>query len=1017
MTEKEYEKSIIQLFEEMGYHYIENKNIKHDYKNTLYIDDLKKALNRINPMLPENAIFNALNTLLYFENGELVQQNSTFMGYLQNGIEVQYDNDKGERCNDICNLIDYDHKENNSFIITNQWRISENEEKRIDLLLFINGLPLVLMELKSPIREEAKLSDAYNQIRNYMQVIPSIFIYNAICVISNLSQNCAGTITSNESRFMEWKSEDGKYENTEFAQFETFFKGMFQKERLLDILKNFILFSNDGIHSNKILACYHQYFAVRKAIESTKKAINSDHKGGVFWHTQGSGKSLSMVFYAHLLQYEVKNSTIVIITDRNDLDHQLYSQFVKCKDFLRQEPKQAQNREDLKELLNKRKVNGIIFTTMQKFKEWENAFSERKDIIVIADEAHRGQYGLAEKIKTITNEQGEIIAKEKIGMARMIRDALPNATYIGFTGTPISKKDRDTREVFGDYIDIYDMTQAVHDGATCPIYYESRIIKLQLDENILQLIDAEYEAMAKYTDPYVIEKSKRKLGNMEAILGHDDTIKSLVDDILKHYENYRKNLPANKAMIVAYSRAIAIKIYNRILEIRPELKENVAIVITSSNKDPEEWYKIIGSEQDKEKRAIQFKDDTSSLKIAIVVDMWLTGFDVPSLSTMYIYKPMVGHNLMQAIARVNRVFPDKEGGLIVDYVNIITALNQAMEDYSSRDKENYGNMNITDVAYPQLKDKLTICRNILRNYDYSAFFDSDELTKGKIIAGAANFLMDRSRKKDQEIYLKEALILKKTLSVCSSIANKKERDEAAFFEVVRVFIIRILNQGENNRLTLPEVNNIINELLKKSISNDGIIDLFTNKKRVLSLFKPELLEEISNIEEKNLARELLYQLMNEDINLYKHTNIKQSEKFSDRIKKLMESYFANVITNEEVIQEMLNMNKEIYEVQESGHKFGLSVKALAMYDILSYSQAGKDFFYNEANISINEKLIDIIKECCKIDWQERQNIQSGMRVKIKKLLKFYNYPEKEMDNVINKIIEQCKYWSDNFMIA
>ena len=696
-TEESYENAVIQLFEEMGYTHICGYDVDRDYRIPLYMDELTEALYRLNPALPDDAISDALYKLKNFENGELVQKNAVFMDYLQNGIPVRY-TENGEERSALCYLVDYANTENNAFIIANQWTFIENDEKRPDVLIFLNGLPVVLMELKSPSREETDASEAYRQIRNYMHAIPSMFVYNAICVMSDMETSKAGTITSGEDRYMEWKTKDGSYENTQFAQFDTFFEGIFHKERLLDILKNFILFSNDGLQQFKILAGYHQYFAVRKAIFSTKKATETDGKGGVFWHTQGSGKSLSMVFYAHLLQSALESPTIVVITDRNDLDDQLYSQFAKCKNFLRQEPVHAESREHLKKLLDGRKANGIIFTTMQKFEESGEPLSERRNIVVMADEAHRGQYGLTEKIKMTKNDSGELVARKVTGTARIIRDTLPNATYIGFTGTPISKEDRNTREVFGDYIDIYDMTQAVEDGATRPVYYESRVMKLKLDESTLQLIDTEYDIMAQNADAEVIEKSKRELGQMEAILGHDDTIKSLVDDILNHYENYRENLLTGKAMIVAYSRAIAMKIYQRILEIRPTWQEKVAVVMTFSNKDPEEWHNVIGNKRHKEKLAKKFKDNDSPLKIAIVVDMWLMGFDVPSLATMYVYKPMSGHNLMQAIAHVNRVFRDKEGGLVVDYVGIASALKQAMNDYTVRDKKNYGNTDYQNIA-------------------------------------------------------------------------------------------------------------------------------------------------------------------------------------------------------------------------------------------------------------------------------------------------------------------------------
>lgn len=634
-TEANYENSVIELFRnDLGYEYVYGPDIERDFYNPLYEEVLLDSLYRLNGDLPDDAIQDALFKLKNFENGELVQKNAVFMDYLQNGIPVRYFVD-GEERSSIVYLADYKNSDNNSFIIANQWTFIENSNKRPDVILFLNGLPVVLVELKSPSREETDASEAYRQLRNYMQEIPSMFIYNAICVMSDQLTSKAGTITSGEDRFMKWKTKDGKYEDTEFAKFDTFFEGMFQKERLLDIVKNFICFSNEGINSFKILAGYHQYFAVRKAIESTKHATVTDGKGGVFWHTQGSGKSLSMVFYAHLLQEALDSPTIVVITDRNDLDDQLYGQFAKCKEFLRQEPIHAVSRENLKSLLAGRQANGIIFTTMQKFEESHEALSERNNIIVMADEAHRGQYGLAE---TVDAKTGKI----KIGTARIIRNTLPNATYIGFTGTPISSKDRSTREVFGDYIDIYDMTQAVEDGATRPVYYESRVIKLNLDEDTLKLIDSEYDIMAENADGEVVEKSKRELGKMEAVLGNDNTINSLVCDILDHYENNRENLLTGKAMIVAYSRPIAMKIYKRILELRPAWTEKVGVVMTSGNNDPEEWRKIIGNKHHKDELAKKFKDNNSPMKIAIVVDMWLTGFDVPSLATMYVYKPMSG---------------------------------------------------------------------------------------------------------------------------------------------------------------------------------------------------------------------------------------------------------------------------------------------------------------------------------------------------------------------------------------
>ena len=1013
-TEANFENSIIDLFQNnLGYDYLYGPNIERDFYNPLYEEVLLDSLHRLNNGAPDDAIQDALFKIKNFENGELIQKNTVFMDYLQNGIPVRYFAN-GEEHSSIVYLVDYKNPKNNSFIISNQWTFIENSNKRPDIILFLNGLPIVLIELKSPSREETDVSEAYRQLRNYMQEIPSMFIYNAICVMSDQLTSKAGTITSGEDRFMEWKTKDGNYENTQYAQFDTFFEGIFQKERLLDIIKNFICFSNEGTSISKILAGYHQYFAVRKAIESTKHAIITDGKGGVFWHTQGSGKSLSMVFYAHLLQEALDSPTIVVLTDRNDLDDQLYGQFAKCKDFLRQEPVQAESRENLKNLLAGRHANGIIFTTMQKFEESNEPLSERKNIIVMADEAHRGQYGLAEKIKITKNEHGDEVAKRIIGTARVIRNTLPNATYIGFTGTPISSKDRSTREVFGDYIDIYDMTQAVEDGATRPVYYESRVIKLNLDETTLKLIDEEYDLMALNADDEVIEKSKRDLGKIEAVLGNEKTINSLVCDILAHYEDNRENLLTGKAMIVAYSRSIAMKIYKRILELRPNWTEKVGVVMTSGNNDPEEWRKIIGNKHHKDELAKKFKDNNSQLKIAIVVDMWLTGFDVPSLATMYVYKPMVGHNLMQAIARVNRVFRDKEGGLIVDYVGIATALKQAMNDYTSRDKKNYGNTDVAKVAYPKFLEKLEVCRDKFYGYDYTIFRKGTDFERAKIISGAVNFIIGREKVDDKDSFVKEALILHQALSLCSSLVDEDDRFEAAFFEAVRVLVLRLTNTGLGKKISLPEMNARISELLKQSIKSDGVINLFSDIKEEFSLFDPKFLQEVAKMKEKNLAVELLKKLIAEQVYVYRRTNIVKSEKFSEIMQKAVNSYLNGMLTNEEVIEEMLKLAREIAIANKEGDKLGLTSDELAFYDALTKPQAIHDFYRNEELIAITKELADTLRNNKTIDWQKRDSARAKMRMLIKKLLKKHKYPPEGMDDAVQTVMAQCELWTDYY---
>ena len=1015
-NENTYEQAIIELFQGMGYTHIYAPDMERDYASPIMEATLLDCLVRLNKGLPIEAIKEAISKLKNFDNGSLVQKNAVFMGYLQDGIEVKYFH-KAEERSSIVKLIDYTKVENNTFEVVNQFTFVEaGNNRRPDIILFINGLPLVLMELKSPSKDEVGAENAYNQIRNYMQDIPSIFYYNAICVISDLSTNKAGTITSGFDRFMEWKTKDGSYENTAYAQFDTFYEGLFQKERLLDIIKNFICFSESNQQLIKILAGYHQYFAVRKAVEKAKVATATDGKGGVFWHTQGSGKSLSMVFYDHLLQEALDSPTIVVMTDRIDLDDQLYMQFSKCAKFLRQVPVQAESKEHLKSLLEGRTANGIIFTTMFKFEKGETALSDRRNIVVMADEAHRGQYGFEEKIVMSENEEGEKEAHIVVGNARIIRDALPNATFIGFTGTPVSIKDRNTREVFGDYIDVYDMTQAVEDGATRPVYYESRVIHLKLDQNTLQLIDSTYDLLEQQADSATIEKSKKMLGQMESVLGADSTIESLCTDIIEHYEINRAHLLTGKAMIVAYSRPIAMKIYRKILEMRPNWKEKVGVVMTSGNSDPEDWKEVIGTKSHKEELARKFKDNSDPMKIAIVVDMWLTGFDVPSLATMYVYKPMHGYNLMQAIARVNRVFQDKEGGLIVDYVGIASALKEAMKEYSSRDRARYGDMNIAKTAYPKFQEKLQVCKDLMHGFNFENFLTGNALLMAKCVTSAVNFVLDVKVQNRKEFFVKEALLLKQAHSLCSSLTTAEERRIAAFFEAVRATVTKITMEGSGAKpLSLKEINAQINELLKASIQSEGVINLFESKHlgEKFSLFDPNVLEEIAKMKEKNIVVEILRKLMAEQIAIYKRTNVVQATTFSEKITLLMNSYYNGLITNEEVIKELLKAAEEIANLRKQGEELGLSEEELAFYDALTKPENVKDFYENEELIAMTRELTEMLRKNRTIDWQKKETARAGMRKMVKRLLKKYKYPPEQYENAIEIVMSQCEMWTDN----
>ncbi len=1014
-TEELYEQAIIELFEKMGYTHIYAPDMERDYSSPLLDAVLQDSLVKLNKGLPLDAIQEAIAKLRDFDTGSLLQKNMQFMDYLQNGVPVKY-YVSGEERNSLVYLVDYKNTENNSFYVVNQFTYIENgNNRRPDIILFINGLPLVLCELKSPSKDEVNAENAYNQIRNYMQDIPSIFNYNAICVISDLTTNKAGTITSGLDRFMEWKSKDGT-ETVTLADFQTFYEGMFDKARLLDIIKNFICFSVEQAKAFKILAGYHQYFAVRKAVERAKIATVTDGKGGVFWHTQGSGKSLSMVFYAHLLQEALDSPTIVVMTDRIDLDDQLYSQFSKCASFLRQTPVQAESKVHLKQLLDGREANGIIFTTMFKFEESEEPLSTRRNIVVMADEAHRGQYGMDERVVMSENEQGETEARIVVGNARIIRDALPNATFIGFTGTPVSSKDRNTREVFGEYIDIYDMTQAVEDGATRPVYYESRVVHLKLDENTLKLIDSTYDLLEQQADATTIEKSKKMLGQMESVLGADSTITSLVDDIVKHYESGRANLLTGKAMIVAYSRPIAMKIYRRILEMRPDWKEKIGVVMTSGNNDPEDWKEIIGTKRHKEELARKFKDNNDPMKIAIVVDMWLTGFDVPSMATMYVYKPMHGYNLMQAIARVNRVFGDKEGGLVVDYVGIASALKAAMNEYTARDRSKYGDMDIAKTAYPKFQEKLQVCRDLFHGFDYSGFIKGSALEMAQAITDGANFVLDPQAQERKDLYLKESMLMRQSMSLCSSMTTDKERREAAYFEAVRSTVIKLTYGGNGGKpMSLTEINAQINELLKASVQSEGVISLFDSRKmgEHFSLFDANVLEEISKMKQKNIAVEILKKLLAEQVSLYKRTNVVQSQKFSEMVARIMNAYYNGHISNDEVIKELLAAAEEIAKAHKAGEDLGLTQEELAFYDALTKPQAIKDFYKNDVLVQMTQELTELLRKNRTIDWQKKETARAKMRKMVKRLLKKYDYPPEQYEDAIETVISQCEMWTDN----
>ena len=1022
-NENAYEKAVMELLAKEGWQVEYGPDIERDYSEAAWDDVLCDRVFAINRDTPDDALCEALNKLKDISGGSVAARNAKFTDWLQNGIEADCI-EGGEERTVLVDLIDYAHPERNKFHAVNQWTVQNGEVvRRPDVVLFVNGLPLVVIELKNPSKPETTVHEAFLQLRNYQHDIPDLFTYNQICVVSDMVSTKAGTITSNESWFKEWKSIDGKKEDGAVGNFETLFRGLLEPKRLLDVVKNFICFSGASSvpgHSwpgfDKILAGYHQYFAVRKAIKKTKQAMRGDGRGGVFWHTQGSGKSLSMVFYAHLLSAELDGPTILVLTDRNDLDGQLYGQFLKCAGFLRQTAEQATSRAHLKEFLKTRRQNGLFFSTIQKFEESDDALSRRRDVIVIADEAHRGHYGFAESEKVVRKEDGTIETRRVVPTARIIHDSLPMATFIGFTGTPIELGDRSTREVFGDYIDIYDMTQAVEDGATRPVYYESRVVHLKLNDEALAKIDAEYRRIAAEgeADDEVIEQSKRDQSQMEVLLGHDGTVKSLVDDILEHYEKYREKNLAGKAMIVAYSRPIAIKIYKRFLKLRPAWGKSgkIQVVMTEGNQDPEEWRDIIGTKRDRMERALQFKDADSPFKIAIVVDMWLTGFDVPCLDTMYVYKPMVGHNLMQAIARVNRVYGDKEGGLVVDYIGIAAALKDAMNQYTVRDRKKYGNPDVAKIAKPKFYEHLEVCRAQLHGYAYSKGIDGSDLERAKAINGAVNFLLAPERKRQKEIFLENAYLMRQALSLCAALIPEHDRFEAGFMEAVRGMLNQWTMTGSGGeKKGLAELNAQIAEMVKESVASEGVVNLFSDKKEAVSLFDAAFLTEIRRMKEKNLAVEILRKLLSESVRLHARKNLVKSEEFSELLSKAMNEYVNGHITNEEVIKRLIELAKRIKEGIDSTPK-GLNEDEAAFYDALSKPEAVRKFYTDDTLIQLTKELTDQLRRNRTVDWDRRESARAHMRMLVKRLLKKYKYPPEEAKGALETVMRQCELWVD-----
>lgn len=999
-TEEQLEDMTMSLLDKLNYECKNGYDIERDYHSVFYDDTLFDDIANINRDFTDEQINEAIKTIKNLTYNNVVEDNKEFTKFLLQGVPVEVKTNTGYQYKNV-KLIDFDNVENNHFQAINQFTIIEFEQKRPDIIIFVNSIPLVVIELKTATNEDVKLEDAYLQLHKYREVsIPSLFRYNQFLVISDGVTAKAGTITSPYSRFSDWKKvEDTDVVTENMPTHETLFNGMFRKDRLLDLIGNYILYSNDS----KILAQYHQYFGVKKAIKSTVTTGAKTGKAGIIWHTQGSGKSFSMVFYAGNMIKILSNPTILVVTDRNDLDNQLYETFYKCSEFLKQKPVQADTRSDLKELLKDRVAGGVFFTTLQKFEEESGLFSDRDDIIVLVDEAHRSHYGLEATVK-LNLETME--AYKKYGTAKFLHDALPNAIYIGFTGTPVETKDKSTSSIFGDVIDTYDMTQAIIDGSTVPISYESRMARVGLNQKILDEIDKYYAFVEEsgVADDIAINKSKQMMATISQVIEDPDRLELIVKDIISHYEE-RKNMTADHVMVVAYSRKSAYTMYKKFLELRPDYEDVVNMIITPSNKDSEEMQKAIGTKGDKKELERKFKSEEpgEKFKIAIVVDMWLTGFDVPQLGTMYIDKPMKAHNLMQAIARVNRVYKDKKGGLIVDYIGLKGWLLDALKTYTTRDQNKIKD---TEELVNVLLDKLEIIDNMFNGFDYSNFKELDNTDKYHLIKDGANLMLATEDTKRR--YMKHSQDVKNLYTLCNGVVNNLVKDKCLFIISVKSFISKITNTG---KLDVSEINNTVGKLLEDAIHEDELLNLGElTRGNSLELLSDSILSKLRAMKDKNVAAEVLSRAIKTTIGDIGKINLTLQEKFSTKFNKIVDMYNerTDIADIEKIIEEMIKLKKEIEEEIANGNEYDLSPEEKAFFDALGADPEIKELMQDEVLVQIAKDLVELINENLTLDAFKREDARARIRSNIRRLLIQYNYPPVKREGAVDKVIKQAE---------
>ncbi|BAY10863.1 type I restriction endonuclease subunit R [Calothrix sp. NIES-2098] len=1039
-TESEVEDAALYYFEQLGYTILGSSDIapgeaqaeRSDYKEVILESRLRSAIAEINPQIPTSALDEVVRQVLRSETQNLFENNHRFHQLFTDGVPISYQ--EGDRTvYDQAWLIDWNNPENNDWLVVNQFTVIENHKNhRPDVVVFINGLPLAVIELKNATDENADIDKAFNQLQTYKRNIPSLFTYNEALVISDGIYARIGSITADRERFMPWRTIDGNgLAPKGTPELEVVIRGVFEKTRFLDLIRFFIVFEVDGETITKKMAGYHQYHAVNKAIAKTVEATSpeGDKRVGVIWHTQGSGKSLSMTFYAgKIIQHPaMANPTLVVLTDRNDLDDQLLTTFSKCQELLRQQPVQAADRLDLKAKLQVAS-GGVIFTTIQKFAPDERGgeyktLSDRRNIVFIADEAHRSQYGLkARVVKTKNKETGEETgAYTAYGFAKHLRDALPNASFIGFTGTPIDKADTSTKKIFGDYIDIYDIQRAVEDRATVKIYYEARLAKIDLDESEKPKIDPDFEEVTEGEEPNTKDKLKSKWAQLEAMVGTEKRLAIIAQDILNHFDN-RLAAMQGKGIIVCMSRRICAELYKQIIKLRPEWhSENdsegeIKVVITGSASDNADLQPHIRTKKGRDAIANRLRNPKDPLKLVIVRDMWLTGFDAPCLHTMYIDKPMKGHNLMQAIARVNRVFGAKPGGLVVDYLGIAQDLKDALKEYTEGDRSETGIP--IEQAIALMREKHEIVAAMFHGFDYSRFFTGIAPERLTVMREATDWILRPEIQDDNGVqrYIKAVTELSKAFALCATEEEALAlREEIGFFQAIKATLSKYTVEGGKSKADLDSA---MRQIVSRAVASDQVIDIFSTaglNKPELSILSEEFLEEVRGIAQKNLALEMLRKLLNDEIKARSHRNVVQSRTFSEMLENSIRRYQNRSLESAQVLQELIELAKEIREANQRGENLGLSEDELAFYDALEVNDSAVQVLGDETLKAIARELVIVVRRNVSIDWTQRETVRAKLRTIVKRLLRKYGYPPDKQEKATLTVLTQtetlCKDWA------